>query len=479
MSNGITESIVEKIILFNNSSIPVVIMDLDGNFINSNNPFNKMVSNCKIENIKELLDESAVEMWNEYMGITKEKGKFTFFMPLQVKSKIIGTYKMESIYCDCNKTITISLNLKKELKNRNELSYKGAFNTSDSLMILVDEHGIVRDINDKCFHYLNFDRSHFVNKPVDVLINMASKDDQTFSEYTDGILGNEYTEVLIKYEKTPGNVCFYHIVTRYDKQIGYYLTQVTDQTVQINLEEQLEHNNALSSVGQLAASIAHEIRNPMTTLKGFTQLLRISASEESKRYLSVIDDEIERMESILGEMLILSKPSKNKKELISIQSLMSDLVQVIEPKARLAGITIIKKVDLLIKSMIYGDVVKLKQALFNVLKNALEAMPSDGLLTIEIKEVGEEVISVSIQDTGKGIKDSQLPQIFRPYFTTRADGTGLGLSFVLKTIENHGGTISVESKVGIGSKFIILFPVAIGYTTAINSTNLSISTLYD
>ncbi|WP_438316608.1 ATP-binding protein [Sporosarcina sp. FA9] len=472
MYNGSAESLVENIILFNNSSKPVVIMDLDGNFVSSNDPFKKKINNHKLKNIKELIDDSTVEIWNEYMEITKEKGKFSFFMPIQVSSKLMDTYKIEGIYCTTSNTILVTFKLKKELKNRAELTYRSAFNTSESLMILVDECGIVRDINDMCFLYFNLDRNCFVNKPIDLIISLFSKDDQIVTEYIEEIIENEYTEVLINYEKTPGDVHFFHVITRYDKQTGFYLTQIIDRTEKISLEEQLEHNNALSSVGQLAASIAHEIRNPMTTLKGFTQLLRISASEESKRYLSVIDDEIVRMESILGEMLILSKPSNNDKTPISIKNLMSELIRVIQPKARLAGIIIIESDNSLTNDFIYGDVIKLKQAFFNLLKNALESMSFDGVLTIDITEVGEEEISVVIQDTGKGIKENQLTQIFRPYFTTRPEGTGLGLSFVLKTIEDHGGTISVESEIGKGSKFIISFPKAIGYSN-VNEKNIS------
>jgi len=392
-------------------------------------------------------------------------------MPIRVSFNIISTFKIEGIYCTSTNTILFTFKLKKELKHRAELSYRSAFNKSDSLMILVDEYGIVRDMNDMCSHYFNFDKTYFVNKSIKVIISLFPKEYKSTTEYIEKLVEDGYNEILGKYERTSEDVRFYQIVTRYDKQTGFYLTQMTDQTEQMNLKEQLAHTNALSSVGQLAASIAHEIRNPMTTLKGFTQLLRISASEESKRYLTVIDDEIIRMESILAEMLILSKPSKNEKTPISIRKLMSDLIRVIQPKARLSGITILEKDCFLVNDTIIGDVIKLKQAFFNLLKNALESMSSDGFLTIEITEVKNEEISVSIQDTGKGIVETQLTQIFRPYFTTRSEGTGLGLPFVLKIIEDHNGTISVESEIGIGSKFTISFPTAIGYNN-VNENNI-------
>ena len=109
------------------------------------------------------------------------------------------------------------------------------------------------------------------------------------------------------------------------------------------MEKHLAHSNSLSTIGELAASIAHEIRNPMTTLKGFVQLLKISATSDTMKYLTVIDEEIVRMESILSEMLILSKPALNEKTTFSLEVLVADMIQVVHPKALMDGITITQK----------------------------------------------------------------------------------------------------------------------------------------
>ncbi len=104
------------------------------------------------------------------------------------------------------------------------------------------------------------------------------------------------------------DVSYYQISTLYDSETQTYLIRMNDRTEEMAMEKRLAHSNSLSTIGELAASIAHEIRNPMTTLKGFVQLLKISATADTMKYLSVIDEEIDRMESILSEMLILSKP---------------------------------------------------------------------------------------------------------------------------------------------------------------------------
>ena len=149
-----------------------------------------------------------------------------------------------------------------------------------------------------------------------------------------------------------------------------FITRMADHTEQVILEKRLAHKESLYEVGQLAASIAHEIRNPITTLKGFTQLLRNSTAEESEKYLTVIDDEIIRMESILNEMLILSKPSIEEKTFISLPKLLSTMIKLFQPKARIEGISIIQYTGDLDEVFIFGDEAKLKQVLLNLMKNS-------------------------------------------------------------------------------------------------------------
>ena len=226
------------------------------------------------------------------------------------------------------------------------------------------------------------------------------------------------------------------------------------------LEQRLAHSDSLSAIGELAASIAHEIRNPMTTLKGFTQLLKLSASTDSLRYISVIEDEIERMGSILNEMLDLSKPTNNKSAVFSLEVLINDMIQIVRPKAMMEGISVVFQESMLETSLILGDSDKLKQVLLNLFRNAFEAMTSDGLLTIQLGTDVRSNITLTVTDTGKGMNKSQINQLFMPFFTSKAEGTGLGLPFVLKTIEEHGGTITVESELEKGTTFILSLPRA-------------------
>lgn len=456
------ENVKENIGFFSeDSSKPLAVLDLVGEIIQVNDSFRKVFSAEKLRNIKELLDDTTMKMWDEFTQIAKKNGRISFYMPIRITSNKINTVEIQFNYCDKENQVIAYFNVPQNWGIEAEMPYLNAFRKSDNFMLLVDEYGTVLDVNEKSVHFFNLTRDFFIGKKIHELINLIPETFSKDSEYIKTVNKHGYADTLKRYELKSGDVRHYHMTTFYDEGTRSYLTRMTDQTENVNLEKRLAYEDALSSVGQLAASIAHEIRNPMTTLKGFTQLLRVSATEESKRYLTVIDDEIVRMESILSEMLILSKPSTNEKETISLMKLVSELIRVIHPKASLEGITIIEKDNELTNDSILGNVTKLKQAIFNLLKNALEAMPWGGVLTVNIEKSNNDGIKLSISDTGKGIDASQLNRIFMPYFTTRAEGTGLGLSFVLKTIEDHGGTISVESELNVGTKFMILFPSAI------------------
>ena len=166
------------------------------------------------------------------------------------------------------------------------------------------------------------------------------------------------------------------------------------------------------------------------------------------------------MESILGEMLVLSKPSEKKKSIFSLEVLVGDMVSILSPKAVMDGIEVIQRVELSRTPLIFGDSDKMKQVLLNLFKNALESMQIGGKLSIHLTESEDEKLLLSITDTGKGMTHHQVSQVFMPFFSSKPGGTGLGLPFVLKAVEDHGGTIAVESQIGEGTKFILTFPRA-------------------
>lgn len=336
--------------------------------------------------------------------------------------------------------------------------YLNALKKSDRCIVFIDENGVVQDVNELFYEYFNVEQDYLIGKRITVFGELFTPPLFKYEEFFRQLKEEGRAETLSHYEQSPGVISYYRMVAFFDEDADIYILRVADETELINLKEQLAHKSMLSETVQLAASVVHEIRNPLTTLKGFTQLLGISATGESKKYLSVIDDEIVRMESILNELLLVSQPQEDDKEIVSLKDILSKVLYVISAKASLEGITIVEKEVTFTDINIYGNENKLKQVLFNLLKNALESMTPGGILTTELT-IGEDgSAKLTIEDTGKGIGAEQLSQIFTPYFTTRSEGTGLGLSFVAKVVEDYEGTITANSEVGIGTKFTLSFP---------------------
>lgn len=221
-------------------------------------------------------------------------------------------------------------------------------------------------------------------------------------------------------------------------------------------EELLINSEKLYIAGQLAAGIAHEIRNPLTSLKGFLQLIASGRSNGGNFY-DIMKTELLRIETIVSELLMLSKPQIYDFAYKDTRQIMSDTVNLLETQAILHNVIIEFHSDYR-PLWVLGVENQLKQVFINVLKNAIEAMQNGGVVTIEMVLDEEETVSIRIQDQGSGISKEQLSKIGQPFYTTKDKGTGLGLMVTYKIVDNHQGQITAESEMEIGTTFIIRLP---------------------
>jgi PAS domain S-box-containing protein len=220
-----------------------------------------------------------------------------------------------------------------------------------------------------------------------------------------------------------------------------------------NTEDQLRNAEKLTVVGQLAAGVAHEIRNPLTTIKG---LLQLSKDHFNRDHYKLLMSEIDRMNFIVSEFLVLGKPHNVYFDETDCLSILNDILQIFETQALMNGISITKK--LMSHSSIYGDSNQIKQVFINILKNAMEAMPYGGNIHIELDMEGTEQI-IRIKDTGKGMPDDVLNKIGQPFYTTKEYGNGLGIMVTKKIIESHKGKIKFTSLIGSGTIVEIRLPL--------------------
>lgn len=219
----------------------------------------------------------------------------------------------------------------------------------------------------------------------------------------------------------------------------------------------LAQTEKLAIVGQLAAGAAHEIRNPLTSVRGFIQLLQKELSNSPKaEYIDIIITEIDRVNAIVNEFLKLAKPATPRRVSCSVEDLFSEIRVLMESEAFLKNVDFTEEIDDLPEIMI--DKEQIKQVLINIMQNSFDAMPQGGKLIIRVVAEPGKGIKFSIQDSGCGMDREIVERIFKPFYTTKENGTGLGLSVSLQIIENHGGHIKIDSAPGRGTTTNIYLP---------------------
>jgi len=226
------------------------------------------------------------------------------------------------------------------------------------------------------------------------------------------------------------------------------------------LKKEIELAQRLASIGRLAAGVAHEIRNPLSSIKGFATYFRDRYREipEDKKTAEIMVQEVERLNRVIGQLLEFARPVTIQKKPTHIQSLIQHSLKVIERDAREKNIIIKVEIHSDLPD-VFLDADRMNQVLLNLYLNAIEAMIDGGRLTVEAKPDNESHrLKIMIKDTGKGIDKKDQVHIFDPYYTTKQAGTGLGLAIVRNIIESHNGEIRVESIPGQGTSMIIFLP---------------------
>lgn len=239
---------------------------------------------------------------------------------------------------------------------------------------------------------------------------------------------------------------------------GLNLTVIIDVTEKAEMQEQLRKSDRLNVIGELAAGIAHEIRNPMTALKGFIQLLEPTIKSQHALYYDVITSELARIDSIINEFLILAKPQEIRFQEKDISQIMRDIVDLLSAQAVLYNVQFHTHYDEKLP-YVYCEPNQLKKVFINLIKNAIEVMPNGGVITIVINSIKDQFIQISIRDQGTGIPKDKIKKLGVPFYTTKEKGTGLGLMVSYRIIEEHNGSIEVESEEGIGTLFKIRIPL--------------------
>lgn len=230
----------------------------------------------------------------------------------------------------------------------------------------------------------------------------------------------------------------------------------TDITERKKAEEKLRTSEKLAVVGELAAGIAHEIKNPLTSLKGFVHLLK-EQNPKDALYIDIMETELERMNGIVEEFLMLGKPQVMNVEPLNMQALVQEVCSLLEPEAVEKKVAFIFERDEQLPQ-VYGDKNQLKQVIINIIKNSIEAMPEGGGIHITIK-AKENHLWLQLADEGQGIPPERLAKIGEPFYSTKEKGTGLGLMVSYRIIKAHHAQMTFSSQLNQGTSVDILFPI--------------------
>ncbi|MDH4162674.1 MAG: ATP-binding protein [Nitrospirota bacterium] len=227
--------------------------------------------------------------------------------------------------------------------------------------------------------------------------------------------------------------------------------------------EQMKRADRLASIGEMAAGIAHEIKNPLAGIAGVIQVLKgdIPIGDPKRAVLDEVLSQVERMDKAVRNLLSFARPPEPKMTLVDVNELLSRLLDFLAPQFAKHGITSERKMTAGLPWLVL-DPDLMQQALLNIALNAIKAMPQGGRFIVEtnvdVTKDGGGAIRIGLSDSGEGINQENLGRIFSPFFTTRQQGTGLGLSITQRIVEQHNGEISVQSAPGKGSVFTIVLP---------------------
>lgn len=344
--------------------------------------------------------------------------------------------------------------------------YENVLQQMDSGIVLFDSSGVLSFINVETAKLLDIPRKALVGCSLrELLFHPLLKRDKRkmiLRLYKDTILRRKRY-----HEFSDRNDRHYLVTVTYGDQMdGDYLFSIKDVSDFKRIEQTAYQNDKLAILGKIAAAIAHEIRNPLTSIRGFIQLLRPHLMQLGKEeYARIILAEIDRANDIIFEFLNSSKPSAPMTSEVPISSLLREVVLLTESDALMKGCEIELMDHPEAGSLFVSiDVKQIKQVILNMIRNAIDAIDyvhtkRKGLIRISTQQEGMYV-SIKIHDNGKGMDHKTLDRLFDPFFTTKEEGTGLGLSVSYRIIKNHGGTITVDSKEEVWTEFIIRLPLA-------------------
>ncbi|KXG42563.1 PAS domain S-box protein [Tepidibacillus infernus] len=329
-------------------------------------------------------------------------------------------------------------------------------------VITVDNFGVINGFNRGAEEMTGFKTEEVLGKYYD---DVFIKRKTIFTKLTQTLRsGREYSNYKKEMIDVSGEKVFLMITTRIlrneqGKQIGA-MGIYKDITLMVELEQQIQRAEKLAVVGELAAGTAHEIRNPLTTIKGFIQVFENELKDnDKKQYIHLVLDEINRINEIIKEMLLLANPSDSFKKWMQINQIIKETITFMSAEGAMYNVELVTDLQEELP-LVFIDEGQIKQVFVNMIRNAIQAMKKGGIMEIaSLYNPIQQRIEVIFTDHGEGIPEEQLPRVYEPFYTTKHDGTGLGIPVSFRIMKNHDGDLQIFSTQGEGTKVVLFFPI--------------------
>lgn len=329
--------------------------------------------------------------------------------------------------------------------------------TGDAIHI-VDLNLYITEVNAAFVNMFEWSSEELIGKPLE---NFATEDQKSYEQLLHRvILGETVTNFeTTMYAQSNQPIYVSMSMSGILNEQGH-IVAIASITRNISARKQNEvlivKNEKLSAMGQLAASIAHEIRNPLTTIRGFLKL-NYQNGNLPEHHMQLVMSEVDHMNDIVGQFLVLSKPGIGPIQQIDVTKLIEDIVMLMHTSGRLEDIKVVTNFNEQLP-MINGVENNLKQLLVNLIKNAIEAMPDGGQLTVNVSS-SSDCVGIEISDTGVGLSEQALARLGEPFYTSKKDGNGLGLLVSHQIVTNHKGLLTFTSVEGESTTAIIQLPI--------------------
>ncbi|WP_456271748.1 PAS domain S-box protein [Bacillus sp. AK031] len=453
--------------LFEEAIDAIVLWDQDGRVLRANRSalkiFECSLSEILTKKIEDFVYPLEMSKFESVTSKLREKGEvrdeILFLMPNNQLKHLEFTSKLHSVD-GYNMTIFRNVSERHQMEKRlreSEERFRKIFEGTLDGMVLTNHSGQVVDANPVALEILSIEKDMLIGSDIKDVFLIKENEDHEYLQY-DQKLKEEGQASYIKLKKIDEErLQHLELSSKYNLLSNLNLTVIRDITEEVELQDQLRKSDTLSVVGELAAGIAHEIRNPMTALKGFIQLLESSMGTDHEMYFHVIKSELQRIDSIITEFLILAKPQAVQYQETDMVKIMKDTLELLNAQAVMHNVQFKEQYATGIPA-IFAEPNQLKQVFINIVKNAIEVMPKGGKISINIEEKGPEKVRISISDEGIGIPKEKIKKLGEPFYTTKERGTGLGLMVTFKILEEHEGSVEVESELGKGTTFHIDLP---------------------